>query len=161
MPASMMVVGETGSGVAVGALSVAVLLVGTGKHGRHWLDLGVFYLQPSELLKISLPMMVACSTEFVFTSPSGSAHNDTGGGITELGDSIIDSKSSPMLTSGSSRSLMREKDRANIYPRDEFMIRTQLHQPGELLGIFRGALPPTPPHLTIHKNTRTPSSSVA
>ena len=38
---------------------VAVLLVGTGKHGRHWLDLGVFYLQPSELLKISLPMMVA------------------------------------------------------------------------------------------------------
>ena len=28
---------------------VAVLLVGTGKHGRHWLDLGVFYLQPSEL----------------------------------------------------------------------------------------------------------------
>jgi rod shape determining protein RodA len=38
---------------------VAVLLVGTGKHGRHWLNLGVFYLQPSELLKIALPMMVA------------------------------------------------------------------------------------------------------
>ncbi|KAF1685267.1 rod shape-determining protein RodA [Pseudoxanthomonas broegbernensis] len=37
---------------------VAVLLVGTGKHGRHWLDLGVFYLQPSELLKIALPMML-------------------------------------------------------------------------------------------------------
>lgn len=38
---------------------LAVLVVGTGKHGRHWLDLGVFYLQPSELLKIALPMMVA------------------------------------------------------------------------------------------------------
>ena len=38
---------------------LAVLLVGTGKHGRHWLNLGVFYLQPSELLKIALPMMVA------------------------------------------------------------------------------------------------------
>ena len=38
---------------------VAVLLLGTGKHGRHWLNLGVFYLQPSELLKITLPMMVA------------------------------------------------------------------------------------------------------
>lgn len=38
---------------------LAVLLVGTGKHGRHWLDLGLFYLQPSELLKIALPMMVA------------------------------------------------------------------------------------------------------
>ena len=48
---------------AVYALSllplIAVLLVGTGKHGRHWLNLGVFYLQPSELLKITLPMMVA------------------------------------------------------------------------------------------------------
>ena len=38
---------------------IAVLLVGTGKHGRHWLNLGVFFLQPSELLKIALPMMLA------------------------------------------------------------------------------------------------------
>lgn len=38
---------------------LAVLVVGTGRHGRHWLNLGVFYLQPSELLKITLPMMVA------------------------------------------------------------------------------------------------------
>lgn len=36
-----------------------VLLIGTGKHGRHWLDLKVFYFQPAELLKLSLPMMVA------------------------------------------------------------------------------------------------------
>jgi len=36
-----------------------VLLVGTGKHGRHWIDLKVFYFQPAELLKLSLPMMVA------------------------------------------------------------------------------------------------------
>ncbi|HEV8694138.1 MAG TPA: rod shape-determining protein RodA [Lysobacter sp.] len=38
---------------------VAVLFLGTGKHGRHWINLGVFYFQPAELLKLSLPMMVA------------------------------------------------------------------------------------------------------
>lgn len=38
---------------------VAVLFVGTGRSGAHWLDLGVFYFQPAELLKLSLPMMVA------------------------------------------------------------------------------------------------------
>lgn len=38
---------------------LAVLFVGTGKHGRHWIDLGVFYFQPAELLKLSLPMMAA------------------------------------------------------------------------------------------------------
>jgi len=36
-----------------------VLMIGTGKHGRHWIDLGVFFFQPSEMLKISLPMMLA------------------------------------------------------------------------------------------------------
>lgn len=36
-----------------------VLVIGTGKHGRHWINLGVFYFQPAELLKLSLPMMVA------------------------------------------------------------------------------------------------------
>ncbi|RNF82829.1 rod shape-determining protein RodA [Montanilutibacter psychrotolerans] len=36
-----------------------VLLIGTGKHGRHWIDLKVFYFQPAELLKLTLPMMVA------------------------------------------------------------------------------------------------------
>ncbi|MFZ5656385.1 MAG: rod shape-determining protein RodA [Pseudomonadota bacterium] len=38
---------------------VAVLFIGAGKHGNHWIDLGVFYFQPAELLKLSLPMMVA------------------------------------------------------------------------------------------------------
>lgn len=38
---------------------VAVLFIGDGKHGNHWIDLGVFYFQPAELLKLSLPMMVA------------------------------------------------------------------------------------------------------
>lgn len=38
---------------------VAVLFIGKGKHGNHWIDLGVFYFQPAELLKLSLPMMVA------------------------------------------------------------------------------------------------------
>ena len=37
----------------------AVLLVGTGKHGNHWIDLGVFYFQPAELFKLCLPMMLA------------------------------------------------------------------------------------------------------
>lgn len=36
-----------------------VLFIGTGKHGRHWIDLKLFYLQPSELLKITLPMAMA------------------------------------------------------------------------------------------------------
>ncbi|MBJ6981609.1 rod shape-determining protein RodA [Luteimonas sp. MC1572] len=38
---------------------VAVLFVGTGRSGAHWLNLGVFYFQPAELLKLSLPMAVA------------------------------------------------------------------------------------------------------
>lgn len=38
---------------------VAVLFIGQGKHGNHWINLGVFYFQPSELLKLSLPMMMA------------------------------------------------------------------------------------------------------
>ncbi|MFZ5636405.1 MAG: rod shape-determining protein RodA [Pseudomonadota bacterium] len=38
---------------------VAVLFIGGGKHGNHWINLGVFYFQPSELMKLSLPMMVA------------------------------------------------------------------------------------------------------
>ena len=45
--------------VATLVLLVLVLFIGTGKHGAHWIDLKVFYLQPSELLKISLPMMMA------------------------------------------------------------------------------------------------------
>ena len=36
-----------------------VLAIGTGKHGKHWIDLRLFYFQPSELLKLSLPMMAA------------------------------------------------------------------------------------------------------
>ena len=33
--------------------------VGAGKHGNHWINLGVFYFQPAELMKLSLPMMAA------------------------------------------------------------------------------------------------------
>ncbi|WP_149195799.1 rod shape-determining protein RodA [Luteimonas suaedae] len=36
-----------------------VLFIGTGRHGSHWIDLGVFYFQPAELMKLSLPMMAA------------------------------------------------------------------------------------------------------
>jgi len=38
---------------------VAVLLVGTGRSGAHWLNLGVFYFQPAELMKLTLPLMLA------------------------------------------------------------------------------------------------------
>ncbi|MEN4905123.1 rod shape-determining protein RodA [Luteimonas sp. TWI1416] len=38
---------------------IAVLFVGTGRSGQHWLNLGVFYVQPAELMKLSLPMMAA------------------------------------------------------------------------------------------------------
>jgi len=38
---------------------IVVLFIGTGRHGQHWIDLKLFYLQPSELMKISLPMMMA------------------------------------------------------------------------------------------------------
>lgn len=45
------------------ALSLLLLLLvpvlGTGRSGRHWLNLGVFYLQPAELVKLTLPMAVA------------------------------------------------------------------------------------------------------
>ena len=46
---------------AVGLLLlVAVLLVGvTGKGAQRWLDLGLFRFQPSELMKLAVPMMVA------------------------------------------------------------------------------------------------------
>ncbi|PKM16724.1 MAG: rod shape-determining protein RodA [Gammaproteobacteria bacterium HGW-Gammaproteobacteria-2] len=40
-------------------LLMLVPVFGSGRSGRHWLDLGVFYLQPAELLKLSVPMMVA------------------------------------------------------------------------------------------------------
>jgi len=38
---------------------VLVLMIGSGKHGNHWIDLKFFYLQPAELMKITLPMMMA------------------------------------------------------------------------------------------------------
>jgi len=38
---------------------LVVLVIGQGKHGNLWINLGVFYFQPSEVLKLSLPMMVA------------------------------------------------------------------------------------------------------
>lgn len=41
-------------------LLIAVLIIGQmGKGAQRWLDLGVFRFQPSELLKITTPMMVA------------------------------------------------------------------------------------------------------
>ena len=41
------------------AILALVPLFGTGRSGRHWLNLGFFYLQPAELMKLSVPMAVA------------------------------------------------------------------------------------------------------
>ncbi|NZA26983.1 rod shape-determining protein RodA [Luteimonas sp. SJ-92] len=58
---------------AVYALSllplVLVLFIGTGRHGQHWIDLGVFYFQPAELMKLSLPMMAAWYLNHFGTPP--------------------------------------------------------------------------------------------
>ncbi|MCX7564139.1 rod shape-determining protein RodA [Xanthomonadaceae bacterium XH05] len=45
--------------VATLVLLMLVPVFGTGRSGRHWLYLGVFYVQPAELMKISVPLMVA------------------------------------------------------------------------------------------------------
>ncbi len=46
-------------GIAV-ALLLAVLVIGyTGKGAQRWLNLGLFRFQPSELMKLALPMMIA------------------------------------------------------------------------------------------------------
>jgi rod shape determining protein RodA len=36
-----------------------VLFIGTGKYGRQWINLRLFYFQPAEVLKITLPMILA------------------------------------------------------------------------------------------------------
>ncbi len=36
-----------------------VLVIGQGRSGAHWINLGMFYFQPAELLKLTLPMMAA------------------------------------------------------------------------------------------------------
>jgi rod shape determining protein RodA len=42
------------------SLLVAVMIIGvTGKGAQRWLDLGIFRFQPSEIIKIALPMVIA------------------------------------------------------------------------------------------------------
>lgn len=38
---------------------VLVLFIGRGKYGNHWINLGFFNFQPSEMTKLTLPMMLA------------------------------------------------------------------------------------------------------
>jgi rod shape determining protein RodA len=38
---------------------LVVLAIGQGKHGNLWINLGLFYFQPAEVLKLSLPIMAA------------------------------------------------------------------------------------------------------
>jgi rod shape determining protein RodA len=55
--------------VASLALLMLVPVFGTGRSGRHWLNLGVFYVQPAELLKLTVPMMVAWVLHRSFLPP--------------------------------------------------------------------------------------------
>lgn len=52
---------------------VLVLFVGSGKYGNHWINLGVFNFQPSELAKLTLPMMLAWHLDRHRLPPSPSA----------------------------------------------------------------------------------------
>ncbi len=54
-------------------LLMLVPLFGTGRSGRHWLDLGVFYVQPGELLKLTVPMMLAAYLHRQTRAPGWSA----------------------------------------------------------------------------------------
>ena len=38
---------------------VLVLFIGSGQHGNHWISIGMFNFQPSEMAKLTLPMMLA------------------------------------------------------------------------------------------------------
>ena len=40
-------------------LLIAVLFVGVGRGARRWLDLGLFWFQPSEAMKLAVPLMLA------------------------------------------------------------------------------------------------------
>ncbi len=41
------------------AMLIAVLWVGVGRGAQRWLDIGLFWFQPSEAIKIALPLMLA------------------------------------------------------------------------------------------------------
>ncbi len=49
---------------------MATLLIGRGHHGNLWINLGFFYFQPSELIKLSVPMMMAWYLSRVVLPPT-------------------------------------------------------------------------------------------
>ena len=56
----MMESGDSIRGMSLDANFPLVMLIGySGKGAQRWLDLGVIRFQPSEIMKISLPMMIA------------------------------------------------------------------------------------------------------
>jgi len=54
-------------------LLLLVPILGTGRSGRHWLNLGAFYIQPAELMKLSVPMMTAAFLHHRTLPPGWSA----------------------------------------------------------------------------------------
>ena len=55
------------------ALLPLVFVVGSGRSARLWINLGIFYLQPGELLKLTVPMMLAWYLHRVVLPPRWSA----------------------------------------------------------------------------------------
>jgi rod shape determining protein RodA len=55
------------------ALMPLVFVLGSGRSARLWINLGVFYLQPGELLKITVPMMLAWYLQSVRLPPGWTA----------------------------------------------------------------------------------------
>lgn len=54
-------------------LLLLVFVMGSGRSARLWINLGVFYLQPGELLKLSVPMMLAWFLHRVVLPPGWGA----------------------------------------------------------------------------------------
>jgi rod shape determining protein RodA len=52
------------------ALLPLVFVLGSGRSARLWINLGIFYLQPGELLKLTVPMMCAWYLHRVVLPPS-------------------------------------------------------------------------------------------
>lgn len=64
------------------ALSIALLLlvplIGSGRHARSWIDVGPFFIQPAELLKLTLPLMLGA---FLHARPLPPALLDLAGAL--------------------------------------------------------------------------------
>ncbi len=74
-----------GSGVA---MLLATLVLGVGRGTQRWLDFGLFRFQPSELMKLAVPMMVAWYLHSRVLPPTGNQppciRNTAGSNLADL-----------------------------------------------------------------------------